>query len=48
MSNINENVKSSASQKERILEYLMSGRSLTPIEALSVLYELQKDAADLS
>lgn len=34
--NINDNAKSSASQKERILEYLMSGRSLTPIEALNM------------
>lgn len=34
--NINENRRSSASQKDKILEYLMSGKSLTPIEALNM------------
>ena len=34
--NINENAKTSASQKEKILEHLMSGRPITPLEALNL------------
>lgn len=32
--NINENQKTSKSQTERILEYLLEGNSITPLEAL--------------
>ena len=32
--NINENKKSSASQTDRILDYMLSGKSITPLEAL--------------
>lgn len=34
--NINENSKTSKSQKDMILDHLMSGRSLTPMEALNL------------
>lgn len=32
--NINENPKESRSQTDRILDYLLSGKSITPLEAL--------------
>ena len=35
MPNINENAATSASQKQRILEYLLEGNTITPLEALS-------------
>lgn len=34
--NINENHKSSASQTDRILEYLLAGNSITSLEALNL------------
>lgn len=34
--NINENLKSSASQNERIREYLENGNTLTALEALNL------------
>ena len=34
--NINENRKSSASQTDRILEYLLAGNSITSLEALNL------------
>ena len=34
--NINENKKSSASQTDRILDYMLSGKSITPLEALDL------------
>lgn len=36
MANINDNAKSCTSQKEKILEHLMSGRPITPMEALNL------------
>lgn len=33
--NINENANASRSQTERILEYMLQGRSITPLEALN-------------
>ena len=35
MKNINENRVESKSQTDRILEYLLSGKSITPLEALN-------------
>lgn len=35
MPNINENHKSSMSQADRILEYMLAGNSITPLEALN-------------
>lgn len=35
MQNINENHKTSKSQTDQILEWMLSGRSITPLEALS-------------
>lgn len=32
--NINENAKSSEAQKQMILDYMMAGNSISPIEAL--------------
>lgn len=32
--NINENEASSQSQKQKILEYMLSGKRITPLEAL--------------
>ena len=34
--NINDNSVQSSSQKDRILDYLMEGHSLTPLEALNL------------
>ena len=34
--NINDNSVQSGSQKDRILDYLMEGHSLTPLEALNL------------
>jgi hypothetical protein len=34
MNNINENHKTSKSQTERILEFMLSGNTITPMEAL--------------
>lgn len=34
MQNINENTKTSRSQTDRILEYMLQGHSITPLEAL--------------
>lgn len=34
MVNINDNAKSSAAQKDAILDYMMQGHSISPIEAL--------------
>lgn len=34
MKNINENAKSSEAQKQMILDYMMAGNSISPIEAL--------------
>lgn len=34
--NINDNAKASKSQKERILEHLLSGKSISPLEALNL------------
>ena len=34
MQNINENTKTSRSQTDLILEYMLQGHSITPIEAL--------------
>ena len=34
--NINENAKSSAAQKRRILDYMMSGHSITQVEAFKM------------
>ena len=34
--NINDNSVQSRSQKDRILDYLMEGHSITPIEALNL------------
>lgn len=42
--NINENHKSSSSQKDMILEHLMSGRPLTPLEALNLYGSLRLGA----
>jgi hypothetical protein len=35
MQNINENHKTSKSQTDQILEWMLSGRSITPLEALN-------------
>lgn len=45
--NINENAKSSASQTERILEHMMAGRPITPMEALN-LYHSERLAARIA
>lgn len=42
--NINENPRSSATQKDKILEHLMSGRSITPLEALNLYGSLRLGA----
>ena len=34
--NINENTGTSKSQTDRILEYMLSGESITPLEALNL------------
>jgi len=34
MQNINENTKTSKSQTDRILEWMLEGHSITPLEAL--------------
>ena len=34
--NINENTKTSRSQTDRILEYMLQGHSITPLEALAM------------
>ena len=36
MKNINENRVESKSQTDRILEYMLSGKSITPLEALNL------------
>ena len=36
MKNINHNIRRSRSQKDRILIYLKSGKTLTPLEALNL------------
>ena len=36
MKNINENHGASKSQTDRILEYMLSGESITPLEALNL------------
>lgn len=36
MQNINENGAASRSQTDRILEYMLSGNSITPLEALEM------------
>lgn len=36
MSNINENHTKCKSQADRILEYMMAGNSITPLEAMSL------------
>lgn len=36
MTNINENKSTSSSQTSRILEYMLQGNSITPIEALNL------------
>lgn len=35
MSNIDENKRTSSSQTQRILEYMLQGHSITPLEALN-------------
>lgn len=35
MQNINENHKTSKSQTDQILEWMLSGRTITPLEALN-------------
>ena len=35
MPNINENAATSASQKQRILQWMLEGNTITPIEALN-------------
>ena len=47
MANINPNAKSSASQTEMILEHMMAGRPITPMEALN-LYHSERLAARIS
>jgi len=47
MANINLNAKSNASQTEMILEHMMAGRSITPMEALN-LYHSERLAARIS
>lgn len=42
--NINDNVKASKSQKERILEHLLSGKSISPLEALNLFGSLRLGA----
>lgn len=42
--NINDNVKASKSQKERILEHLLSGKSISPLEALNLYGSLRLGA----
>jgi len=36
MNNINENHTASKSQADRILEYMLAGNSITPLEALNL------------
>ncbi len=36
MQNINENTGASMSQTERILEYMLQGNAITPLEALEI------------
>lgn len=36
MQNINENTGASRSQTERILEYMLQGNAITPLEALEI------------
>ena len=36
MANINENAASSATQREKILDYMLAGNSITAIEALNL------------
>lgn len=42
--NINDNAKSSATQKDKILEHLMSGKPITPLEALNLYGSLRLGA----
>jgi len=42
--NINENAKSSTTQKDKILQHLMSGKSITPLEALNLYGSLRLGA----
>lgn len=42
--NINENRSSSMSQKDMILEHMMSGRPITPLEALNLYGSLRLGA----
>lgn len=42
--NINENRKTSYSQKDKILEHMMSGKPITPLEALNLYGSLRLGA----
>lgn len=42
--NINDNAKTSRSQKEKILEHLLSGKSISPLEALNLYGSLRLGA----
>lgn len=42
--NINENHGTSKSQTDRILEYMLSGKSITPLEALNLFGSMRLGA----
>lgn len=44
MQNINENQGASRSQTDRILEYMLSGKSITPLEALNLFGSMRLGA----
>ena len=44
MQNINENQGASRSQTDRILEYMLSGKSITPLEALTLFGSMRLGA----
>lgn len=44
MDNTNENAKPSATQRDRILEHLLSGKPITPLEALELYGSLRLGA----
>lgn len=44
MQNINENTGASRSQTERILEYMLQGHAITPLEALRLFNSMRLGA----
>ena len=44
MSNIDENKRTSSSQTQRILEYMLQGHSITPLDALRLFNSMRLGA----